>query len=102
MGEDLLTLRLAVLDVCINTATYRSGVEYVAPASLFLPDGEAAVHGEAGSDAPTEEAVHLIAGTRNDVVQQGALAISGATRGRHGAEVDAFALVIVPPRLGTL
>ncbi|XHM61981.1 DUF6283 family protein [Streptomyces iranensis] len=34
-GEELLALRLAVLDGCIDAATYRTVVEYVSPVPLF-------------------------------------------------------------------
>ena len=71
-GEELLALRLAVLDRSVDAATYRAVVEYVSPISLFSSGREAAAHGEAGIDAPTEEARRLIskiARTRQDLVQ---------------------------------
>ncbi|KOG54431.1 hypothetical protein ADK76_23500 [Streptomyces griseoflavus] len=71
-GEDLLALRLAVLDGSIDTTTYRAVVEYASQVPLFSSGREAAAHGEAGIDAPTEEGRRLIAKitrTRNDLEQ---------------------------------
>jgi hypothetical protein len=71
-GEDLLALRLAVIDGRIDAATYRAVADYVSPVPLFESGSEAAAHGERGIDAPDEEArrvIDKIAGTRNDLVQ---------------------------------
>ncbi|WP_353962952.1 DUF6283 family protein [Streptomyces sp. NBC_00878] len=59
-GEELLALRLAVLDGCIDAATYRTVVEYVSPVPLFPSGSEAAAHGGAGIAAPVKEARRLI------------------------------------------
>jgi hypothetical protein len=70
-GEELLALRLALLDGRIDTATYKAAVEYVAPGPLFSSGSEAATHGESGIDTPDEKARHLISKitrTRNDPV----------------------------------
>ncbi|MFF0509061.1 DUF6283 family protein [Streptomyces fimicarius] len=71
-GEELLALRLALLDGRIDAATYRAVVEYVPSVPLFSSGSEAAAHGKAGVGAPDEKARHLInkiTRTRNDLVQ---------------------------------
>ncbi|MFF4699945.1 DUF6283 family protein [Streptomyces chattanoogensis] len=71
-GEELLALRLAVLDGHIDATTYRAVVEYVSPVPLFPSGSEAAAHGEQGINAPTGQArrlINKITRTRNDLVQ---------------------------------
>jgi hypothetical protein len=71
-GEELLALRLAVLDGSMDATTYRAVVEYTSPVPLFPSGRDAAAHGEAGIDAPDETArlvINKIIRTRNDLVQ---------------------------------
>ncbi|MFI7337249.1 DUF6283 family protein [Streptomyces sp. NPDC050085] len=71
-GEELLALRLALLDGSIDTDTYKAVVEYASPVPLFSSGSEAATHGESGIETPDEKARHLISKitrTRNDLVQ---------------------------------
>ncbi|MET8508160.1 DUF6283 family protein [Streptomyces sp. NPDC004787] len=71
-GEELLALRLAVVNGSIDATTYQAVVDYVSPVPLFSSGSDAAAHGEAGIDAPTAEARRLIAKitrTRNDLVE---------------------------------
>lgn len=73
-AEDLLALRLAVLDGSIDGTTYRTVVDYVSPVPLFPSGSDAAAHGEAGIHAPAEQARRLIdkiTRARNDLVQPG-------------------------------
>ncbi|MFI8829146.1 DUF6283 family protein [Streptomyces sp. NPDC053431] len=59
-GEHLLALRLAVVNGHINAATYKTVVDYESPVPLFSAGAEAAAHGQAGIDTPTEEARRMI------------------------------------------
>ncbi|GES34744.1 DUF6283 family protein [Streptomyces angustmyceticus] len=71
-GEDLLALRVALLDGGMDPATYRAVIEYESPVPLFPSGSEAAAHGEAGIDAPADEARHMISKisqTRSDLVR---------------------------------
>ncbi|MFD7015863.1 DUF6283 family protein [Streptomyces sp. NPDC059928] len=55
----LLALRFALLTGTIDVETHRATTAYVSPIPLFCSGHEAAAHGEAGVDAPAEEA-HLL------------------------------------------
>ena len=71
-GEELLALRLAVLDGSVDVTTYQAVVEYESPVPLFLSGSDAAAHGEAGIRAPDETArqvINKIIRTRDDLVQ---------------------------------
>ncbi|MGW1053578.1 DUF6283 family protein [Streptomyces sp. NPDC002521] len=63
-GAHLLALRLALLDGHIDSSTHQAILEYVSPIPLFTSGGEAATHGQADVDLPSNEAVHLIAKIR--------------------------------------
>ncbi|MFB7346105.1 DUF6283 family protein [Streptomyces hydrogenans] len=70
-GEELLALRLGVLDGTLTAGTYRAVVEYASPVPLFSSGREAAAHGQAGTEAPAEDARRLItkiARTRQDLL----------------------------------
>ncbi|MEV7068962.1 DUF6283 family protein [Streptomyces collinus] len=76
-SEELLALRLAVLDGSMDATTYLAVVEYTSPVPLFPSGSDAAAHGEAGIDAPDETArrvINKIIQTRNDLVQCGVCA----------------------------
>ncbi|WP_438453364.1 DUF6283 family protein [Streptomyces asiaticus] len=60
-GGHLLALRIAVLEGRIEASTYRAASEYVSPVPLFASGREAAAHGQAGIDHPSDEADRLIA-----------------------------------------
>ncbi|MGW7786078.1 DUF6283 family protein [Streptomyces tricolor] len=71
-GDDLLALRLAVLNGSMDTTTYRAVVEYESSVPLFPSGSAAASHGQAGTAAPTEDARRLIdkiSRTRGDLVE---------------------------------
>ncbi|MFE3263622.1 DUF6283 family protein [Streptomyces sp. NPDC059215] len=70
-GAGLLALRLAVIDGTMDSTTYQEVIEYESPVPLFSSGNEAAAHGEAGIDAPSEEARRMIgkiSRTRKDLV----------------------------------
>ncbi|MEU5281150.1 DUF6283 family protein [Streptomyces asoensis] len=71
-GEELLALRLALLDGRIDITTFQAVVEYISPIPLFPSGSEAAAHGQTGIDTPAHEArrlINKIARTRNDLAQ---------------------------------
>lgn len=71
-GEDLLALRLAVIDGRMDTLTYRAVADYESPVPLFSSGSAAAAQGQAGIPVPTGDARRLISKisqTRGDLVQ---------------------------------
>ncbi|MFI8343928.1 DUF6283 family protein [Streptomyces sp. NPDC085639] len=72
-SDRLLALRLAVVQGAVDTDTYRAVADYRSPVALFTSGSEAADHGQAGIDTPTDDARHLInkiSHTRQDLRQQ--------------------------------
>ncbi|WUN83889.1 DUF6283 family protein [Streptomyces erythrochromogenes] len=59
-SDSLLGLRLAVLQGRVDSATYQAVVDYTSPVPLFSSGGQAADHGLAGLDTPTDDARHMI------------------------------------------
>ncbi|WP_051164658.1 DUF6283 family protein [Nocardia testacea] len=59
-GEELLALRLGLLDGRISAATYQQAVEYQSPTPLFDSGAEAADHGQADIDRPSTEALRAM------------------------------------------
>ncbi|MET7695319.1 DUF6283 family protein [Streptomyces sp. NPDC005483] len=83
-GNELLALRMWLLNGLIDNDTYWALVEYVSPVPLFSSGSEAAAHGASGIDVPDEKArllISKITRTRDDIVQQRLLAMSGARYG---------------------
>ncbi|MGW9031740.1 DUF6283 family protein [Streptomyces sp. NPDC055722] len=60
-AENLLALRLGLLDGRIDAAIYQDCVAYVSPDPLFASGSDAAAHGRSGISEPSEEARQLIA-----------------------------------------
>ncbi|GGX36468.1 DUF6283 family protein [Streptomyces noursei] len=59
-GTHLLALRIALLAGQIDASTYQAAAEYVSPVPLFSSGAEAADHGQADINQPTDEARQLI------------------------------------------
>lgn len=59
-GEELLALRIAVIDGRIDGETFTECADYVSPVTLFGSGTEAAAHGVAGIDAPDRDAIEAI------------------------------------------
>ncbi|MFG2684312.1 DUF6283 family protein [Streptomyces sp. NPDC048392] len=72
-GAHLFSLRIAVLDGRIEPSTHQAVVDYISPVPLFASGNEAADHGQADLDQPTDEAERLInkiSRTRTDLLKQ--------------------------------
>ncbi|WP_063131658.1 DUF6283 family protein [Nocardia fusca] len=70
-GEELLALRLALLDGRISAATYQQAANYQSPTPLFSSGTEAADHGQADIDRPSPEALRAmdkISRARSDLI----------------------------------
>lgn len=69
-GEELLSLRLALLSGRISDATFEAAVTYRSPVPVFDTGGDAADHGQADIERPSEEAhqaMTKIIGRRSDL-----------------------------------
>lgn len=60
-GDDLLSLRLAVVMGSIDTDTYVAAVDYKSPVELFTSGEAAAEHGMRDIDDPSDEARQMMA-----------------------------------------
>lgn len=73
-GAHLFSLRLAVLDGRIAPSTHQVVADYISSVALFASGNEAADHGQADLDQPTDEAERLInkiSRTRSDLLKLG-------------------------------
>lgn len=59
-GEELLSLRLAVVTGQISPATYTAATDYQSPVPLFASGAEAAEHGTADIERPAPSALRAI------------------------------------------
>ncbi|MEU6299270.1 DUF6283 family protein [Streptomyces erythrochromogenes] len=59
-SDNLLALRLAVLQGHMDSATHQAVADYTSPVTLFPTGNDAADHGLAGLDTPTDHARHMI------------------------------------------
>ncbi|MDX3538472.1 DUF6283 family protein [Streptomyces sp. MB09-01] len=69
-SDNLLALRMAVLDGRIDPATHQAVADYTSPVPLFLSGSDAADHGQKGLTTPTENArrmIEKISHTRQDL-----------------------------------
>ncbi|WP_404963092.1 DUF6283 family protein [Streptomyces sp. 147326] len=69
-SDNLLALRMAVLDGRSDTATYQAVADYTSPVPLFNSGNDAADHGQRGLTTPTDDAqrmIEKISHTRQDL-----------------------------------
>ncbi|WP_433574861.1 DUF6283 family protein [Nocardia brasiliensis] len=59
-GDNLLALRLALIQQRISAATFEAAINYQSPTPLFSSGAEAADHGQADIHRPSPDAVNAI------------------------------------------